>query len=145
MLKKKFKRLDTAITRLSQRGINEDFIRFAAVGSLGLCWDTGTVYALRGIVGLYVAGFISYFVASTANWALNRIWTFRAHQHSAAHIQWTRFFIANLFGFSINRGLYFILISFFILCRDQPIVPIFAGSITGLCFNYLLSKRFVFS
>ena len=145
MLKKLFRPLDAAIAQLSQRGMNEDFVRFAIVGSLGLCWDTGTVYALRGMVGLYIAGAISYLVASTANWALNRVWTFRERQHSSIHIQWMRFFIANLLGFLVNRGLYFTLISFFILCRSEPVLPIFAGSVVGLCFNYSLSKRFVFS
>jgi len=135
---------DGAVAALSRFGLSEDFIRFACVGTLGLCWDTGTVYALRGLTGLYIAGALSYVVASTANWGLNRLWTFRTRIHGAAHVQWMKFIAANLIGFAINRGTYFILISFFIECHRQPVLAIFAGSVTGLCFNYFLSKRFVF-
>ena len=66
--------LDAGVGLLARTGIGADFIRFAVVGTLGFCWDTGTVYALRHLTGLYIAGFLSYFVASTANWALNRVW-----------------------------------------------------------------------
>jgi len=136
--------VDAAIVLFAGFGVSEDFLRFACVGVLGLVWDTGTVYALRSLVGLYVAGAISYAVASTANWALNRLWTFRSRWHAAAHVQWMKFLVANLIGFSVNRGTYFTLISLFVLCHNQPFIPIIAGSVTGLCFNYFLSKRFVF-
>jgi len=137
--------LDAGVGLLARTGIGADFIRFAVVGTLGFCWDTGTVYALRHLTGLYIAGFLSYFVASTANWALNRVWTFRHKDHSAAHVQWAKFFAANLIGFAFNRGTYFTLISISSLCHNQPIFAIIAGSAAGLLFNYFLSKRFVFS
>jgi putative flippase GtrA len=135
---------DAMVAALSRYGLSEDFIRFACVGTIGLCWDTATVYALRGLTGLYIAGAISYGVVSTANWGLNRLWTFRARTHAAAHVQWMKFILANLVGFAVNRGTYFTLISIFILCHRQPVIAIIAGSVTGLCFNYFLSKRFVF-
>lgn len=136
--------LDLGVALLARTGVNEDFIRFAVVGTLGFCWDTGTVYAIKGWVGLYIAGFVSYFVASSANWGLNRIWTFGHRTHIAAHVQWAKFFIANLIGFAFNRGTYFTLISINTLCHAQPVLAIIAGSAAGLCFNYFLSKRFVF-
>jgi putative flippase GtrA len=137
--------LDLGVRILARTGISEDFIRFGIVGTLGFCWDTGTVYALKGMTGLYVAGFVSYFVASTANWGLNRVWTFRHREHDAAHVQWAKFFAANLIGFAFNRGTYFTLISISRLCHSEPVLAIIAGSAGGLCFNYFLSKRFVFS
>ena len=137
--------LDAAVVLLSRSGVSEKFIRFAVVGTLGFCWDTGTVYALRGLTGLYVAGVFGFLVAATANWGVNRIWTFRHHVHAAPHVQWVRFLIANSVGFVFNRGTFFAVISLSTLCHNQPVFPIIAGSIAGLCFNYFLSKRFVFS
>jgi putative flippase GtrA len=137
--------LDGGVALLSRFGLSVDFIRFGIVGTLGFCWDTATVYALRDFTGLYIAGFLSYFVASTMNWAINRVWTFRHQTHSAAHVQWAKFFVANLVGFAFNRGTYFVLISISISCHRQPVLAIIAGSAAGLCFNYFLSKRFVFS
>jgi putative flippase GtrA len=137
--------LDASVALLSWCGLSERFIRFAVVGLLGLCWDTGTVYALRGIAGLYVAGTVAFVVAASANWVVNRIWTFRGHNHAAPHVQWAKFLAANAIGFVFNRGTFFILISISALCHNEPVLAIVAGSIVGIFFNYFLSKRFVFS
>jgi putative flippase GtrA len=71
--------------------VSPDFIRFGIVGTLGFCWDTATVYALRHLVGLYVAGTAGFLVAATANWLLNRLWTFRHQTHQPRN-----FFYLNL-------------------------------------------------
>lgn len=137
--------LDWCVTTLSRTGVSENFIRFGVVGSMGFCWDTATVYALKGRFGLYAAGTCGFLVAATANWAVNRFWTFREHAHVAAHIQWAKFMAANFIGFIFNRGAFFTLIAVSALCRHEPILAIIAGSAAGLCFNYFLSKRLVFS
>lgn len=137
--------LDAGVSLLSKSGVSESFIRFTVVGVMGFCWDTGTVYTLRHLTGLYIAGTLGFLVAASANWAVNRFWTFRDHDHIAPHIQWAKFIAANFIGFIFNRGTFFTLISITVLCRNQPIFAIIAGSAAGLCFNYFLSKRLVFS
>jgi putative flippase GtrA len=124
--------------------ISPDFLRFGVVGTLGFCWDTATVYTVRLFANLYVAGAAGFLVAATANWLLNRIWTFRHKTHGAAHRQWVRFMLANSVGFVLNRGVFFTLITASPLCHRMPVLPIIAGSFAGLTFNYFLSKRFVF-
>jgi putative flippase GtrA len=136
--------LDTGVALLARFGLSEHFIRFAVVGVLGFCWDTATVYALRGVAGLYIAGTAAFLVAATANWMVNRLWTFRGQAHAPLHVQWAKFLAANGIGFIFNRGTFFILISISTLCHDNPVLGIVAGSLSGLVFNYFLSKRFVF-
>jgi putative flippase GtrA len=136
----------TVFSRLAARfNISEDFIRFGVVGTAGFCWDTATVYLLRGLVGLYVAGAAGFVVASSANWAMNRLWTFRHKEHDAMHVQWARFVAANMVGFVFNRGVFFALITVSPLCHREPVLAIIAGSFAGLAFNYFLSKKFVFA
>jgi len=136
--------LDKAVELLARCGISESFIRFGIVGTLGFVWDTTTVYALRGHTNLYVAGTCGFLVAATANWIMNRLWTFRHHQHAAPHVQWAKFLAANAVGFVFNRGTFFTLISISAVFREQPVLAIAAGSAAGLSFNYFLSKRLVF-
>lgn len=136
--------LDALVALLARLGLPESFIRFGFVGALGFCWDTGTVYLLRGHTNLYIAGTCGFLVAATANWAANRLWTFRHHEHDAAHIQWARFIAANAVGFVFNRGVFFALVAHFPLANQQPVIAIVAGTLAGLIFNYFLSKRFVF-
>jgi putative flippase GtrA len=137
--------LDAAVALLLRFGFSDHFLRFGIVGVFGLFWDTGTVYALRGFTDIYIAGTCGFLVSASVNWAMNRIWTFQDQAHASAHIQWAKFLVANSVGFIFNRGTFFILVSISILCRHQPVFAIVAGSIAGLCFNYFLSKRYVFS
>ncbi len=136
--------LDRLVTAAARSGVREDFIRFGIVGTLGFCWDTSTVYALRSFAGLYAAGTAGFFIAASANWLLNRVWTFRHQAHGPAHRQWAKFMLANALGFVINRGIFFTLITISPLCHAEPVIPIIAGSFAGLFFNYCLSKMFVF-
>ncbi len=88
------------------------FLRFGLVGLVGFAFDTATVYALRAPLGLYGAGMVSYLVAGTVTWGLNRSWTFRGLGGGPVHRQWALFLAANLAGFILNRGTYAALIAF---------------------------------
>ena len=120
------------------------FLRFGTVGAFGFVVDTATVYATRGMLGLYGAGILAFLVAATANWALNRVWTFRGQGSGAAHRQWAMFLAANSLGFVLNRGAYFILVTISTLCAANPVLAVGAGSITGMFANFTLSRRIVF-
>lgn len=137
--------LDSVVAVLAQSGLSRDFIRFGITGAMGFCWDTATVYALKGVIGIYLAGTCGFLVAGTANWAVNRLWTFRHLDHIAAHHQLVRFLLANSIGFVFNRGTFFTLVAASPLCRAQPVLAIIAGTAVGLCFNYVLSRKFVFT
>jgi len=134
--------------RLARRGIRwrtmRQFLQFATVGGLGFVIDTATVYALRGIAGLYVAGMAAYVVAASANWALNRVWTFRGRANGALHRQWAMFLLANSAGFALNRGTYATLIAFSPVCRAWPVLAVAAGSLAGMLSNFHLSRKVVF-
>ena len=128
----------------ASRGPVGDFLRFGIVGGAGFVVDTATVYATRGILGLYGAGVLAYLVAATVNWALNRVWTFRGRGGGAAHRQWARFLLANGVGFVLNRGTYAILVTISALCARQPVLAILAGVVAGMFVNFSLSRRWVF-
>jgi putative flippase GtrA len=121
-----------------------DFVRFGAVGAVGFVADTGVVYALRGPLGLYVAGIASFAVAATVTWALNRIWTFKGRGNGAAHRQWALFLAANALGFVLNRGTYFLLVTVSDLCAREPVIAIFAGMLMGMFLNFHMSRKLVF-
>ena len=128
----------------TQRLIIAQFLRFGTVGGIGFLVDTGTVYGLRHILGLYGAGLIAYVVAATGNWALNRIWTFRGRGSGPAYRQWAMFMVTNLAGFVLNRGAYVLLITFVAAATRQPVIATAAGSIAGMFANFSLSRRLVF-
>lgn len=136
--------LVTARLPARHRAASGEFLRFGLVGAFGFCLDVAAVYALNPWIGLYAAGMAAYFVAASANWALNRLWTFRNRAHRAAHTQWMRFLAVNLVGFTLNRGAYSALIAAFVLPRHYPVLAVAAGAATGFLVNFLLSRRIVF-
>jgi putative flippase GtrA len=121
-----------------------EFFRFGSVGALGFLVDTATVYALAGALGLYGAGVIAYLVAASANWALNRVWTFRGRGRGHAVWQWARFLVTNAGGFVVNRGVYAALIAFFPLVHAYPVLAVAAGAVAGMGLNFFSARRFVF-
>jgi putative flippase GtrA len=127
-----------------RRAVLGDFLRFGAVGTSGFVIDTAVVYALRGWLGLYGAGGVSFFVGATANWLLNRVWTFRGRGGGPAHRQWLMFMVTNLLGFVLNRGTYAALVTFSPVCADNPVLAVAAGCLAGLATNFSLSRRLVF-
>ena len=120
------------------------FLRFGVIGTLGFVWDTIVVYATAPWVGLYAAGVISYVIAGSINWLLNRIWTYRHIPHGAMHRQVMMFLLVNSAGFAINRGLYFTLIATQPVCRAYPVIAIAAGGVCAMFVNFFLSRRLVF-
>ena len=88
------------------------FTQFGFVGVAGFLVDTAVVYAVRNMVGLYVAGTLAYAVAVTCTWWLNRGWTFRGLGNvGPMHRQWMKFVVMNMPGLCLNLGTYFVLIA----------------------------------
>ncbi len=121
-----------------------EFFRFGVVGLTGLVIDTAVVYGTRAWLGLYGAGVLSYLIAATVNWALNRVFTFRGRSNGPMHRQWAMFLLTNMVGFALNRGTYALLVTFWPLAAAQPVIATSAGSIAGMFVNFSLSRRLVF-
>ena len=139
-------RLEPWLARVpaERRLLAVQFFRFAVIGTLGFVWDTLVVYALRGAMGLYAAGMVSYVVAGSMNWLLNRVWTYRHLSHGAMHRQLMMFLLANSVGLVLNRGLYVVLVATQPICRAYPVLPVAAGGLAGMFVNFFLSRRLVF-
>jgi putative flippase GtrA len=120
------------------------FLRFGVVGAIGFVVDTAVVYGLRGWLGLYLAGIVSYVVAASVNFVLNRAWTFRGQGSAPPHRQWALFLLTNLGGFVLNRGTYAGLIFFSPLVHRHPVLAIAAGALAGMFLNFHLSRTVAF-
>jgi putative flippase GtrA len=120
------------------------FLRFGVVGGCGFLVDTAVVYALRHPLGLYGAGAVSYVIAASFTWALNRFWTFRDRPRGRAHRQWGLFMLTNLVGFALNRGAYALMIATLPLCVHYPVLAVAGGAIAGMGVNYAMAHRIVF-
>jgi putative flippase GtrA len=122
------------------------FLQFGVVGTVGFLVDNAFVYTAHYVfgLGLILAGLLSFFVAATGNWFLNRIWTFKGASTGRLHNQWLRYLGTNAIGFVLNRGVYIALITTTAVCVAHPVLALAAGSVGGLGVNFVMSRRMVF-
>jgi putative flippase GtrA len=122
------------------------FLRFGLVGVLGLGVDTAALYFAKDVLGLGLYGgrVFSYLVAATFTWAANRRYTFTQADTSHPIHQWGKFLAANAVGGLVNYGVYAALVTLWPLAAAYPVIGIAAGSLSGMTFNFIASKRWVF-
>lgn len=145
----------------SARPVSREILVFAAIGVGGLFVDMGALWlALRGLGlgrhpwGVYPAGLFSYFIAATFTWWANRQFNFQGASRRAALRQWLTFLSANGVGAVVNNGVYTVVVAVgtpAFVAAALPWVPGLwpygakaAGSLSGMVFNFTLSKRLVF-
>ena len=126
--------------RLSQLG------QFLLVGALGVMVDVGAYYALQLFAGLnhIPARAISFCVAATHNWFLNRRYTFVYGREGAATGQWASYLLVMLVGFLVNVGAYAILTTQTRVFSDRPLLALLTGIALGTASNFVAARWFVF-
>lgn len=124
----------------------KQFVSFSMVGAVGFIVDTAALYIAMHVLGagLYGGRVISYLVAATATWALNRRYTFHARRSQDRFAEWGRFLAANAVGGLVNYVTYAALVTAHALAAAYPVIGVAAGSLTGLTVNFSLSRYFVF-
>lgn len=120
------------------------FAQFALIGAQGFAWDNLVVYSAAPYLGPYWAAVLSYIFVGVINWALNRLWTYRAQAHAPMKQQLLRFLAANLVGFVLNRGVAFFVLWTVPITHIYLVIPLAAGTVSGMFVNFYLSRRYVF-
>jgi putative flippase GtrA len=126
--------------------LKRHFLRFSAIGVIGFLVDSATLYLSLGLLGLgfYTGRVLSFLVAATTTWFLNRQVTFTDADRSKPLRQWRRFIAANALGGLVNYGVYATIVSLVPPAVWVPLAGVAAGSIAGLAFNFTASRRLVF-
>jgi putative flippase GtrA len=122
------------------------FLRFTLIGAVGFLVDAGALYLAMAWLGAghYSGRVVSYAVAASSTWALNRRFTFHAQRSKNWLAEWARFFTTNAAGGIANYVVYATLVASWPLVREWPILGVAAGSIAGLIINFNLGRRVVF-
>jgi putative flippase GtrA len=120
------------------------FFVFGVIGTAGFVVDTSTLYLAMGFMGLdhYSGRVVSWFVAATFTWAMNRRFTFSDSRPPFR--QWLAFLASNAVGGLVNFGIYAAMVTFMPLVAEHPVIGVAVGAIAGLFFNFSASKYVVF-
>ncbi len=125
--------------------VSRSFFRFALVGTAGFLVDATTLKLVLYLGADFYSGrLLSFFVAVTFTWYLNRIYTFKSREPGLLR-EWFRFVSANGVGGILNYVTYALLVTVFVWFENSPVAAVAAGSIVGLVSNFLLSHHVVFA
>lgn len=126
------------------------FLRFCIVGTMGFVVDYGVLMVLTGLAGTdpWSGRLLSFLVAASATWVLNRRFTFRLRGRVRADQpltrEWTSYVGLTAVGGAVNYATY----TAWLWTSDRSafnlLVGVALGSIAGLVFNFLTSKYLVF-
>ena len=124
-----------------------ELLRFGFVGSIAFAIDGGVMQLLTSTTGVspLLARGISFPVALSVGWALNRSWTFEAGRKRSAGSQYRRYVLVQIGGFLINYAAFAALVTSGGLWREWPLLALAVGVLISMIFTYVCSRLFVFS
>lgn len=127
-------------------GIVSQFLRFCVVGSIGFVVDVLVLYVAVHVYGTnpYVGRIISYLIAATATWQLNRKYTFASNFCRRPHREWAHYVVVNAIGGGINYLVYVLCVLYVGIAKDYLVIGVAAGSVAGLAFNFTTSRFWIF-
>ena len=120
--------------------------RFVVVGTVGFLIEAVLLHMLATGAGWspYSARTVSFPLAVSATFILNRAWTFRGRARRAAFPAFGGYLTIQLIGAAINLLVYVLAIELFEGLRGLPVLALAFGAAAGLVFNFSASRALVF-
>lgn len=121
--------------------------RFVLVGTVGFFVDGSLLVIGHNQLGLdwSVARLLSFTVAVTLTWLLNRRLTFAQRTELMSLREWRSYLAINGIGALLNLGIFLGLVGLVPPFRDHPLVALMIAAAIALIFNFIGSRNLVFS
>lgn len=122
--------------------ITKQFVKFCLVGFTNLFLDILVYWFLTRIFHWYylAAAIISFIIAVSWSFFLNRRWTFR-HQGKDITHQYFKFFIANIISMGLNLGLLYLAVDWLGI---HDLLAKFLVAVVVAFFNFSLNRFWTF-
>src|SRR5687767_7966180 len=94
------------MTRVGRLPVSGELIRYGVVGASGVVVDVLALALLHEVLGipLLLGNVVSFSLAVTNNFVLNRQWTFRSRSHRRVAAGGGLFLLGALIGLAINEA-----------------------------------------
>ncbi|AFV00893.1 phosphatase PAP2 family protein [Simiduia agarivorans] len=120
--------------------------KFGMVGGSGFVVDM-TLYALFYSwlgMNLLVARSIAYWLTSSWNWYLNRVFTFKDADNDRKRVQWAKYLLMCLISFVPSMGTFYGLTTSVPFFAEHSQLALILGVIAGALFNYVVAGFLIF-
>ncbi len=120
--------------------------RFGAVGALGFAVDALVLTWLVRVGGwdLYESRWLSFALAVTVTWGLNRRFTFGQRASRNRSREYGRYVAVQGLGALINLGVYAGVLMAWPALAAWPVLPLAAGSGVAMLFNFIGARSFAY-
>lgn len=132
---------------MNRLGLRRELFGFVLVGGVGFLVDATLVLLLSQYMNVYLARLLSFAVALTVTWLLNRSWVFTAAGRSARAraAEYSRYVVVQCSGAAVNLAVFSLLIFLFEILKSWLLIPLAAGSLVGMFVNYYGMRVWVFA
>ena len=122
------------------------FLRFFLSGGVGFLIEAVVLtWLVKSFdLNIYMSRAISFSLAVTSTWLLNRRFTFADLASRDRGGEYSRYFLVQFAGAIINLSVFAGLISAIPALKETPVLPLAAGSAIALFFNFGASRSLVF-
>lgn len=120
------------------------FLRFAAVGGIGFLVDAVALYALVKLGGApLLMRLVSFAVAVSVTWALNRLWTF-AKTAQTPRREYVTYVSVQTAGVAVNYAVYALVLSMLTPSPAHAVFALACGSAVALVGNFVGARTLVY-
>ena len=127
-------------------GLRKSFALFVLAATAGFIIDAGVVTALVRVFawGPWRGRFVSFPLAVTATWWLNRRYAFRGTGGRDRRIEYAAYWAIQLAGAAVNFAIYGLCLHAAPALADFPFVPVAIGGVAAMLFNFAVARATVY-
>ena len=126
--------------------LQKSFALFVIAAAVGFVVDAGVLTALAKYFGWgpWQGRFVSFPLAVTATWYLNRRYAFRGSGHADRRVEYAAYWAIQLAGAAVNFGIFGLCLHLAPMLVAWPFVPVALGGIAAMLFNFTVARSTVY-
>jgi putative flippase GtrA len=126
--------------------LHTSFALFVLAAAVGFVVDAGMLTALvRGLGwGPWEGRLVSFPLAVTSTWLLNRRYAFRGTGHGNQRVEYAAYWAIQLAGAAVNFGIFGLCLHWAPVLAAWPFVPVALGGIAAMLFNFTVARSTVY-
>jgi putative flippase GtrA len=126
--------------------LHKSFALFVLAAAVGFVVDAGVLTALVRELGWgpWEGRFVSFPLAVTSTWLLNRRYAFRGTGHGDRRVEYAAYWAIQLAGATVNFAIFGLCLRWAPALAAWPSVPVALGGIAAMLFNFTVARSTVY-